>query len=91
MTTVPHTNLQQMLDAFDQLIDASEEYQTFIAETTAQLERDGFPDAALNTWRRQHGWVGGFVEFLEDDVLERLRELVDRTAVMETAKRGDFV
>ena len=89
--TTPQPEFEKVLDAFDALVDASESYLAFVKDGVETLRSEGKSEAATATWERQEGWVTGFISFLEDDVLERLRELTDRTAVMETARKGDFV
>jgi hypothetical protein len=91
MTVVPHPPLETMLAAFDALVDATEAYVSYLEEVAVEMEGRGLGETPLMVWRNQVPRAQAFVELLEDDVLDRLRELVDRTAAMETASKGDFV
>ena len=91
MTVIKHKQLQEIADGLDAMVMAAEDYR---ADLSKRLEQ--YQDMADNiTPRRQVKWqlelVERLINTLDDDVLEQLMLLVNRTETLDVAERGEFV
>lgn len=87
-----HVQLGEIAELVERAIGVAESYLSFVESTIAEMAQTRPDDAKSRyVWEMQRDRVRAFLDHLGDDTWDRLRELIDRTAVMEIARRGEFV
>lgn len=87
-----HPQAEAIGDALDAVVHAAQAYKTYMQERLAQEEASAtpIPDMA-STYRLQISRMDRFIDSLDGDILDQLREIVNAVAVMELRASGKFV
>ena len=87
-----HPQTEAMGEALDNLVRLAQEYKAYLADRVAQeiANPSGYPgvESALQD---QVDRVERFIEILDNDALDQLREIVNRITTMELRASGKFV
>lgn len=80
-----------MAEALDMVIKAAEDYKLVLQQRLEEFESSELTEPAKRTLARQLGRAKLFIETIDDQVLEQLREMVNGIETLELAARGEFV
>lgn len=87
-----HPQAEAMGEALDNLVRLAQEYRAYMEERVAQEAANpsgyqGVPEALQEQVNR----IDRFIEILDNDALDQLREIVNRITTMELRASGKFV
>lgn len=87
-----HIQAEAMGEALDHLARLAQEYKAYMEDRVAQevANPTGF-DGVEQALRDQVDRIDRFIEILDNDALEQLREIVNRITTMELRVSGKFV
>ena len=80
-----------MAEALDMVIKAAEDYKLVLQQRLEEFEASNLTAPARRTLARQIGRTETFIETIDYQALDQLRELVNGIETLELAARGEFV